>query len=268
MPRFLYQPWHLTFLRHGYPLMSLGQLTRAFNRQFGLQKTEREIKAALSNHGIKCGRKLGEMNKGKRSLLTSEQAAWLRDQYRHISRAELTASLNERFGLSLRVSQVVAYCKNHGITSGRSGCFEKGLRPWNKGTKGIMPGSHTSFGKGHVPANLRDIGEERLDSRDGYLIVKTAAINPHTGFFGWWRHKHVVVWEEAHGPVPEGHVVTFINGDILDVRLENLEMISRAEHVRRNKLRLRELPEELKPTARLLAKVQMKAGERLKEMKG
>jgi hypothetical protein len=44
-----------------------------------------------------------------------------------------------------------------------------------------------------------------------------------------WKLKHHKIWEEAHGPIPEGHAIMFANGDKSDFNPDNLLMVSRKE---------------------------------------
>lgn len=44
---------------------------------------------------------------------------------------------------------------------------------------------------------------------------------------------HRLVWESAHGPLPDGSVVDHINGDKSDNRIANLEAVSHSENMRR-----------------------------------
>ena len=48
------------------------------------------------------------------------------------------------------------------------------------------------------------------------------------------RMEHNVVWERAHGPIPNGLQVHHINHDKLDNRLENLELLDPLTHKRRH----------------------------------
>ncbi len=46
------------------------------------------------------------------------------------------------------------------------------------------------------------------------------------------KMEHVLVWEERHGPVPKRKELHHINGDKLDNRIENLQLVTRLEHKR------------------------------------
>jgi len=60
---------------------------------------------------------------------------------------------------------------------------------------------------------LSQIGDERVGSK-GLIEVKTTGKR--------WRLKHILVWEQAHGPLPKTHVLCFADGDRFNVRLDNL----------------------------------------------
>ena len=47
---------------------------------------------------------------------------------------------------------------------------------------------------------------------------------------------HKLVWEAAHGPVPQGHIVVFRDSNRRNFDLANLECISQAENMRRSSL--------------------------------
>lgn len=267
MPRFVYTPDMLAFIASAYRQTgNMVKIAESFNRIFGVDKTPEQIRTAIKNHKL-------HHQQGKRRpqphnrMLTPEQEQWLRDAYRRMTLAEATDAINQQFGLSLTTNQVKAYTKNHKITSGRSGCFEKGSTPWNTGKKGYMSANATSFKPGQDPINQRPIGSERICSKDGYVIVKTRAVNPYTGHVGYWRHKHVVLWEQHHGPVPEGMIVVFKDSDKTNITIDNLELITRGEHAVRNKLSYSSYEPELKPTVALLAKVAQAKRQRMKEQR-
>jgi hypothetical protein len=64
-----------------------------------------------------------------------------------------------------------------------------------------------------------ETGAEWVDK--GYTKVKTA--------LGKWASKHVLIWEEANGPVPEGCRITFADGNKRNFDLDNLICVSRQE---------------------------------------
>lgn len=114
--------------------------------------------------------------------------------------------------------------------------FKPGMTPWNKGTNydagGRSPETRFKPGtlNGRAKRLYRKIGSERICA-DGYLERKVT----HRGVGSQrWKGVHLILWEEHHGPVPEGFAVCFVNGDKRDIRIENLELVSRQDLMRRN----------------------------------
>lgn len=68
------------------------------------------------------------------------------------------------------------------------------------------------------------IGKETV--WNNYVFVKVA--KPDV-----WRAKHLLIWEAAHGPVPDGHLVMFADGDPRNFCLDNLILVSRSMHASR-----------------------------------
>ena len=136
-----------------------------------------------------------------------------------------------------------------GTTIGRDFQFEKGHNPWNKGTKGLcLGGEKTWFMKGQQAFNKKPLGAERL-TKDGYLQRKMTETGypPHD-----WVEVHRLLWEEHHGPIPEGHVIIFKDGNKKNICIENLEMLTLAENVKRNSIH--RYPPQVKTAIRALGK--------------
>ena len=260
--RRIYSDRHVKFLREKYPSMMIAELTDTFNAVFGMSKTSSEIHAVLHRHKIKCSRPIGNPV-GTLIAWTPEQAQFMRDGYRQLSVPDLTVVLNAHFSINKRESQVGAFLNNRRILSGRTGCFPKGHRSWNTGTKGICKPNSGNFKKGNIPPNRKPVGTERIDSKDGHLLVKTSQKNPYTGFPAWYRSKHVVMWEEANGPIPPGMVVAFKDGDNRHCVIENLMLISRAELLSLNQHGYKGMPDELKPSVLAVAKLEVKLKKRV-----
>lgn len=126
--------------------------------------------------------------------------------------------------------------------------FPKGHRPWNAGTHWTAGGrsAETRFKKGGKPWTWKPVGTERV-TEDGYTQRKVT----DTGYPPRdWKMAHVLAWEAEHGPVPAGHVVVFRDKDKTNIVLSNLELVSRAELMRRNSIH--QLPKELALAAQLV----------------
>ena len=175
------------------------------------------------------------MNYKYRSPYTEEQIQFLKDNVKGISAKELTERFNKKFNqrrtLSSIRNQKTKYGLKNGLVGGR---FEKGQTSWNKGTKGIMKPNKTSFKKGNIPSNRREVFEERI-SKDGYVEIKTQDGKQNDN----WVYKHRYIWEKENGPIPNQYVIIFADGDKQNLKIDNLILISRKEHAILNKRGLR-----------------------------
>ena len=129
--------------------------------------------------------------------------------------------------------------------------FKKGNTSWNKGISYAAGGrsAETRFSVGTMPHNHVPVGTERV-TRDGIRQRKTHDDGPaHRR----WKSVHMIIWEEVHGEVPHGHLVVFRDRDTKNIELDNLELVSRAENMRRNTIH--RYPPELKDTIRQLSKL-------------
>ncbi len=196
------------------------------------------------------------------SKYDQQQLDWLRDNYPRLSRKELAKEFNLHFDLNRPVTSIIACLKNHKIKSGRDGCFQKGATSWNKGVKGYMGSNRTSFKKGHLPHNHKPLWSERV-GKDDYIAMSVPEKNPYTGFATRFKHKHVWLWEQEHGPVPKGFCVIFKDGDNRNFASDNFSLVSRAELLSMNLHGYKTTPAELKPTVAALAKLEAKAGFRI-----
>lgn len=203
-------------------------------------------------------------------LFTRKQERFVRIAYKRMTIREVTAALNARFRTKFSFGQVNSLTNRKKMLSGRTVRFSKGHIPFNFGSKGkyLCGFSATRFKKGHKPANLRPVGSTRIDSKDGYVLVKIRERDPHTGFPTRFKAKHVVVWERAHGPLPKGHAVVFKNGDRRDIRRSNLILLSRSELVRLNQLGFMKYPKRIRPSIIALAKLRSRAFELERKLQG
>ena len=251
MKRTYYTEEHIEFIRSRLWEMLIPDLTRAFNLEFNMNKTKSQIRDVIRSYKLSYGKRYVSF--------TPEQVEFIEDAYRSHPLSEVTSLFNEYFETRKTVGQLKSFVTNHKILSGRTGQFEKGNKPHNTGTKGIMKANRTSFKKGDKPKNMKPLGSERVCSKDGYILVKVAERNPYNGQPTRYRAKHIVEWEKVHGPVPEGYIIRFKDNDKLNCSPDNLEMVSKRENLYLNQNGYSDLPAELKPTMMAVAKMDVKA---------
>lgn len=184
-----------------------------------------------------------------------------------------TDELAERMGRSL------ASIRNQAIKLGlrkspeyhlvRGGTFKPGHKAWNKGkphpaarSEGAMRGW---FKKGQLNGqaarNYKRMGSLRV--KDDLLERKVSDRGPIR-----WVPIHRLVWEAANGPVPAGHVVVFRQGrrtlEESEITIDRLELISRAENMRRNSYHTR-YPKEVAQLIQLRGALNRQINKRTKQ---
>lgn len=145
-----------------------------------------------------------------------------------------TVSLrNQATKLGLRKAKAylseIARTKSIGVSTR----FKPGQTPFNKGLKGWKSGgraAETQFKKGAHPHSWKPIGSERT-SKEGYLQRKLT----DTGYPPRdWVAVHHIVWREAGFDIPKGYRLTFKDGNKAHIAIDNLELTSIADLMRRN----------------------------------
>lgn len=140
----------------------------------------------------------------------------------------------------------------------RDSWIKKGDTPKNKGKKqadfmtaeAIERTKATRFQKGNLPHNTSEKDGDisvRRDTKTGieYLYIRVS--------LGNWELLQRVNYRKCIGPIPDGHVVIFKDGNQANCCPTNLELISQQENMLRNTIH--RYPTELISTIRVLAKL-------------
>lgn len=129
-----------------------------------------------------------------------EKQAWMEAHDRGQEAALLSMEFEGAFGFPLAGSQVSLWRSTNGRQARRS------------------------HGGGKPPS---PVGSER-DTGRGYVLVKVAEHPRVPQSKDNWRMKHVLAYERAHGPVPEGCVVVFADRDHSNFSPGNLVAVPRS----------------------------------------
>lgn len=156
---------------------------------------------------------------------SSEEIEWLRE---HVPGWPMWLTMERfkaRFGYHSTRRALQAACHRRGIKTGNlSNCIVEGRKQCSKSS------------------HWRPVGSEMVDNH-GYIQIK---MNDDYGDRRVrWKMKHVVVWEQHHGPVPKKHVVIFRDGDRSNCDIGNLLLVSRDELLGMNRHRLIQTDAEL-----------------------
>lgn len=187
----------------------------------------------------------------KRKKWTQAEDDYLRKIYPEMSNEEVAMWLHRSKRAVMAHAYILGVHKSPEFAEKqfRKGQFRKGQTPHNKGKSRkywATPEAEELMTKGQFkPGECRDdnprkkpIGHEKVYA-DGYVWI----ITEHGR-----KQKHRVVWEQANGPIPPDHCVKFKDGNRMNCSLDNLYLVSRADHARETRAALS--PEQKKEIMR------------------
>lgn len=203
------------------------ELNQKFSEKYQICFTVAKVKSYKNNHGLKSGTRCG-IRKGTSSVYPPGMEEFVRSIAPGRDVKEMTELVNAKYGINtITVERMKAYKTNHNITSGID------LR----------------FRKGHIPANKMEIGQY-THTTDGYLIRKVRENGCQRDRFVF---VHREVWEKHHGAIPQGKMVSFLDGNKDNCDISNLILIDNDINLEMNRRKLRFEDQELTRTGATLA---------------
>ena len=113
--------------------------------------------------------------------------------------------------------------------------------------------AETQFKKGNRPHNYKPVGAIIYD-KNGYKVIKVSDEGRQRDK---WCYLHRYNWEKAHGEIPQGHIVIFLDGDKENCSVDNLALIDKRENAVLTRKRLRTSDMELTKTGISIAKLSL-----------
>jgi len=165
---------------------------------------------------------------------TEEIAAFIKENPNE-TYADMTVMINNTFGTDFKKKQVYAFAKNLKYK--------------------VLYKNNT---------HEAPLGTERV-KRLGHIFVKVFMDGPYKKR---WQEKHRLVWEQAHGKIPKGMEIMFLDTNPLNCDLENLVLVSKAEKLLMAQYKLRFENRECTLAGLAVVKHQLAMHGRLKEMLG
>lgn len=175
------------WLAERFPTEHIGALLDGFEREFG----RRPSKHAMEQKCFRMGLRKAPRSLPDRAVRTvrwscePEMQAWMEANDAGQSLTELSTAFAREFGFPLSRPQVNLWRSANGRQTRRS----------------------HGGGRKRAP-----VGSER-DTGRGYVLVKVAEEAAVAQSKDNWRMKHELVYERENGPVPEGRVIVFADGD-------------------------------------------------------
>lgn len=184
------------YIRENYADTPHKELVQRIREQFGCAVSLQSVRCWASKHGI-----------NRFPDYTGEQEQWLVDHVdEYVNSIGLTDAFNKRFGT--RKNDMNIKAKLHRLIPDHKYGWSGG-KPQGEGSS----------------VTAKPIGSETFKS--GYWWIKVADNPLPKNYTGDqrrenWQQKHRVIYEKAYGPIPDGYLVVFLDGNRNNFDLDNL----------------------------------------------
>ena len=181
---------------------------------------------------------------------SNEEKAYLRKIVKGHHHKEIVELMNKKFEYKFTLMQIKGAIKRYKLNTGFTGYFKKGSTSFNKGKKqseymseeSIEKSKKGRFKKGNEAYNKLPIGSERIRVTDEYIEIKVAEPNI-------WMLKQRYIYEQVHGKIPKGMLVSFADGNKYNFDPDNLILLTKEQSLKLTRLNLRTEDKELTKTA-------------------
>ena len=237
-------PEREAWLREHYEERPLKETLALFSERFGLSLNY----STLNSANKRC--RFGRIPKTFPRSFTPEEGDWLKERLPTAPRREIQDAFEARFGRRPKLCTLDNWATRYGLRGApNAGRFYKG-QPYNPNS-GMKGPNSTSFKRGHrnnpeeplyaERVRFPSAGKQGRGIRAPTLMIKVPGPSPYESHKraninqrAHWIPKARYVWEQAHGPAPDGMAVVCRDGDSLNCALDNLELVSRGVLARMN----------------------------------
>jgi len=236
MPKTKLTSENIQFIESNYLIMSGNQMAKLFN-------VDRQVVNRFKRkHGLITPKSVilesvAEIFRNK-TTSTPEVDDYIKNNYLLMPQKRIAKNINRsNTFVQTRLRQLNLVIPQEVINSFKKGSqIKPGNVPVNKGKKMSSELrdkiSHTFFKKGHSPENTL---------YDGAIVIRHNHKERNSPPYKWLRiakgkwvmlHRHI--WAQANGKVPDGFIVVFKDRNTMNCDINNLELISFEENMKRN----------------------------------
>ena len=200
----------VAWLKREIPKWPLHETVKRFNQAFDRDISYDQLRRANSRH------KWGGANRKLSRLFNDAELAWLKRVISKWSMDETVTRFNRTFNRDITYEQLRD--ANHRYRFGRAN-----VKHFHN------PPDAPTIERPILSERWRRLGGNRRELWT--IMIKVPGPSPSKSHQtdiqqkAHWMPKGRWVWEQANGPIPEGHVVAYLDGDPSNLDLDNLECV-------------------------------------------